>query len=80
MLPSWKLLHKLHSNLGNAGLTLTVPEVNSMGLAIFGGNSLEQAFAQDYDTVVIVENDLYRRLPAKQVDAALAKAKKRDCA
>ncbi|WP_347455280.1 NADH-quinone oxidoreductase subunit NuoG [Acinetobacter thermotolerans] len=63
-------------NLGeNAGLTLTVPEVNSMGLAIFGGNSLEQAFAQDYDTVVIVENDLYRRLPAAQVDAALAKAK-----
>ncbi|WP_298146148.1 NADH-quinone oxidoreductase subunit NuoG [uncultured Acinetobacter sp.] len=62
-------------NLGHAGLTLTVPEVNSMGLAIFGGNSLEQAFAQDYDTVVIVENDLYRRLPTKQVDAALAKAK-----
>lgn len=60
---------------GNAGLSLTVPEVNSMGLAIFGGQSLEQAFAQDYDTVVIVENDLYRRLPAAQVDAALAKAK-----
>lgn len=60
-------------NLGeNAGLTLTVPEVNSMGLAIFGGQSLEQAFAQDYDTVVIMENDLYRRLPAAQVDAALA--------
>ncbi|MDN8820280.1 hypothetical protein Q0N24_13715, partial [Staphylococcus aureus] len=49
-------------NLGNAGLTLTVPEVNSMGLAIFGGQSLEQAFAQDYDTVIVVENDLYRRL------------------
>jgi NADH-quinone oxidoreductase subunit G len=59
-------------NLGNAGLTLTVPEVNSMGLAIFGGQSLEQAFAQDYDTVIVVENDLYRRLPAAQVDAALA--------
>ena len=59
-------------NLGNAGLTLTVPEVNSMGLAILGGNSLEQAFAQDFDTVVIVENDLYRRLPQTQVDAALA--------
>ena len=63
-------------NLGaNAGLTLTVPEVNSMGMAILGGQSLEQAFAQDYDTIVIVENDLYRRLPAKQIDAALAKAK-----
>ncbi len=62
-------------NLGNAGLTLTVPEVNSMGLAILGGNSLEQAFAQDYDAIIVVENDLYRRLPAKQVDAALVKAK-----
>ncbi len=61
-------------NLGNAGLTLTVPEVNSMGLALFGGQSLEQAFAQDYDTVVIVENDLFRRLPSPQVKAALAKA------
>ena len=61
-------------NLGNAGLTLTVPEVNSMGLAIFGGLSLEQAFAQDYDTIIVVENDLYRRLPTAQVDAAFAKA------
>lgn len=61
-------------NLGaHAGLTLTVPEVNSMGAAIFGGQSLEQAFAQDYDVVIVVENDLYRRLPAAQVDAALAK-------
>ena len=62
-------------NLGsNAGLTLTVPEVNSMGLAIFGGLSLEQAFAQDYDAIIVVENDLYRRLPTAQVDAAFAKA------
>lgn len=63
-------------NLGeHAGLSLTVPEVNSMGLALFGGQSLEQAFAQDYDAIVVVENDLYRRLPSHQVDAALAKAK-----
>src|SRR5690606_15443534 len=46
-------------------------EVNSMGLAIFGGNSLEQAFAQDFDTLLVLENDLYRRLPAAQVNAAL---------
>ena len=59
---------------GNAGLTLTVPEVNSMGLALFGGLSLEQAFAQDYDSIVIVENDLFRHLPAAQVQAALDKA------
>ena len=62
-------------NLGaHAGLSLTVPEVNSMGLALFGGLSLEQAFAQDYDAVIVVENDLYRRLPATRIDAALAKA------
>ncbi|EPF70705.1 NADH-quinone oxidoreductase subunit NuoG [Acinetobacter rudis] len=59
---------------GNAGLSLTVPEVNSMGMALFGGLSLEQAFALDYDAIVVVENDLYRRLPGKQVDQAFAKA------
>ncbi|MCK4110882.1 NADH-quinone oxidoreductase subunit NuoG [Acinetobacter radioresistens] len=62
-------------NLGaHAGLSLTVPEVNSMGLALLGGLSLEQAFAQDYDAVIVVENDLYRHLPATRIDAALAKA------
>ncbi|CAG67642.1 MULTISPECIES: NADH-quinone oxidoreductase subunit NuoG [Acinetobacter] len=62
-------------NLGErAGLTLTVPEVNSMGLALFGGLSLEQAFAHDYDVMVIVENDLFRRLPEARVKAALEKA------
>ncbi len=66
---------QLTQNLGSkAGLSLVVPEVNSMGLALFGGLSLEQAFAQDYDTLVIVENDLFRRLPAAQVKAALDKA------
>ncbi|MDO4222438.1 MAG: NADH-quinone oxidoreductase subunit NuoG [Acinetobacter sp.] len=58
----------------NAGLTLTVPEVNSMGVALLGGLSLEQAFAQDYDAVVVVENDLFRRLPTAQVQAAFNKA------
>lgn len=62
-------------NLGPAaGLSLTVPEVNSMGLALLGGLSLEQAFAQDYDVMVVLENDLYRRLPATRVNAAFEKA------
>ncbi|MHA3050256.1 NADH-quinone oxidoreductase subunit NuoG [Acinetobacter sp. ANC 4641] len=66
---------QLTQNLGaTAGLTLVVPEVNSMGLALFGGLSLEQAFAQDYDVMVVVENDLFRRLPTPQVQAAFAKA------
>lgn len=57
-----------------AGLTLTVPEVNSIGVALMGGLSLEQAFAQDYEAIIVVENDLFRRLPAHQVEQALAKA------
>ena len=46
-----------------------------MGLALFGGLSLEQAFAQDYDTLVIVENDLFRRLPVAQLKQHLIKLK-----
>ena len=65
---------QLALNLGaTAGLSLVVPEVNSIGVALMGGLSLEQAFAQPYDAIVIVENDLYRRLPAAQVKAALSK-------
>lgn len=66
---------ELTQNLGaQAGLSLVVPEVNSMGLALLGGLSLEQAFAMDYDAIVVVENDLFRRLPQAQLQAALAKA------
>lgn len=67
---------QLAQSLGSqAGLVLTVPEANAMGVALLGGLSLEQAFAQDYDTLLIVENDLYRRLPQTQIDAAFSKAR-----
>lgn len=56
-----------------AGLTLVVPEVNSLGVALLGGQPLEKALEQQYDAMVIVENDLFYRLPANQVKAALAK-------
>jgi NADH-quinone oxidoreductase subunit G len=60
-------------NLGaNAGLSLVVPEVNSLGVALLGGMNLEQAIAQDYQAVVIVENDVYRRLPANVLKAFFA--------
>lgn len=62
-----------------AGLTLCLPEANSLGLALFGGKTLDEALAAleggDADAVVIVENDLYRRAPKARVDAALARAK-----
>jgi NADH-quinone oxidoreductase subunit G len=51
-----------------AQLSLVVPESNSLGLAMMGGGSLSDAFAAAREgrasTVVILENDLYRRTSA----------------
>lgn len=63
----------------NAAITLVVPEVNSLGVNLLGGQDLDGALAAlksgAYDAVVIAENDLYRRLPAGVVDAALQAVK-----
>ncbi|QEY63433.1 NADH-quinone oxidoreductase subunit NuoG [Metapseudomonas lalkuanensis] len=63
----------------NGSLSLVVPEANSMGLALFGGESVDAALdaltTGKADAVVVLENDLYRRADAAKVDAALAAAK-----
>ncbi|WP_271407709.1 NADH-quinone oxidoreductase subunit NuoG [Pseudomonas sp. Q1-7] len=62
----------------NGSLSLVVPEANSMGLALFGGESVDAALdaltSGKADAVVVLENDLYRRADAAKVDAALAAA------
>lgn len=59
----------------NGSLSMIPSEANSMGLAMMGGESLDWALKelarQEADAVVVMENDLYRRLPAKRVDEAL---------
>jgi NADH-quinone oxidoreductase subunit G len=65
---------------GKAGsLSLIVPEANSLGLAMLGGDSADAALQAvtdgRADAVVILENDLYSRLDAAKVDAALGAAK-----
>jgi NADH-quinone oxidoreductase subunit G len=61
-----------------AMLTLTMPEVNSMGAVMLGGGRLPEAFsAASHGKIagaIVLENDLYRRAPAKQVDQFLAGA------
>lgn len=63
----------------NGSLSLVVPEANSLGLALFGGESVDAALdaltSGKADAVVVLENDLYRRADAAKVDAALAAAK-----
>ncbi len=61
-----------------AQLAFSMLECNSMGLALMGGKSLGDAFkaVQDgrADTVIILENDLFRRADEKTVQDFLDKA------
>lgn len=54
------------------GLILTVPECDSLGLALMGGGNLTEALAQPAAVRIVLENDLYRRAPRDLVDAAMA--------
>ncbi len=59
-------------------LTFTIPECNSLGLAIMGEKRLQQAFERIgnglADSVIILENDLYRRASRQNVDMFLQTA------
>ncbi|ACO79021.1 NADH dehydrogenase subunit G [Azotobacter vinelandii CA] len=69
----------LHKRQKNAAISLVVPEANSLGLTLFGGAPLDAALERlasgEADAVVILENDLYRRIEPARVNAALAAAK-----
>ncbi len=73
------IAHALCAREKAAGIVLTVPECNSMGLAMLGGHKLESAFEavlNGYaDTVIILENDLYRRAGMATVSAFLDNSK-----
>ncbi|MFN2185558.1 MAG: molybdopterin-dependent oxidoreductase, partial [Anaerolineae bacterium] len=62
-----------------ASLCLTVPECNSLGLALLGHRSLEEAsdalHGGTVDTVIVLENDLYRREEVAAVDDLLTSAR-----
>jgi len=61
-----------------AALSFTAAECNTVGAALIGGNPLSAAFQAvsdgHADTVVILENDLYRRAPVAEVDSFLKTA------
>ncbi len=60
-------------------ISLIVPEANSLGLALLGGESVDAALQAvidgKADAIVVLENDLYTRTDAAKVDAALSTAK-----
>jgi NADH-quinone oxidoreductase subunit G len=61
------VVRALHAAGKQARLSFTVPECNSMGLALMGAAPLSAALtaAADADAVIVLENDLHRRLPAR---------------
>ena len=73
----------LHERRRGGELCLALPEVNSLGLALLNeGRSacdLEAAFMRiergEADTLVVLENDLYRRAERTRIDRVLAKVK-----
>jgi len=69
----------LCANGRQAMLSLAVPEANSLGQALLAGagapdlGQLQQrAESGELDTLVVLENDLYRRGPSAQIDHLLA--------
>jgi NADH-quinone oxidoreductase subunit G len=59
----------------HAALSFIAPECNSVGAALMGGNPLSTGFEAvrdgNADTVIILENDLYRRAPHAEVESVL---------
>lgn len=61
----------------NAEVCFTVPECNSMGMAMMGGKNLNDAIADvekdGAETLIILENDLFRRAGRQQIMNLLSK-------
>jgi NADH-quinone oxidoreductase subunit G len=69
----------LHKKKKETGLVLTQLECNSLGLAMMGGHRLHSAFNAvlngHADTVIIIENDLYRHGIDAEVNEFLSRCK-----
>lgn len=63
----------LHKRKKAPLLSFVLPEANSAGLALLGGKPLEEALRAEADTVIILENNLFRRADKKEVQQFLKK-------
>jgi len=66
----------LHKQNPAVLLSLAVPEANSLGVAMFGATPLEDSLARvagEESVIVVLENDLERRLPQKVLEPLLAR-------
>lgn len=54
-----------------AGLYLSVPAANSIGVNLLGGKAIDE-LGDDADVVIVMENDISRRLTAEQMNQLVA--------
>lgn len=62
--------------LSKARLLFTLPACNSFGLGLMQGKSFEALAMKEIETLIILENDLYRHIDEAKVQALIRKAKK----
>lgn len=74
-----EIVRALSSAGKTAMLLIIVPEVNMVGVSMLGGVSvdsiLDQLSSSKADTLIVLENDLSRRVNPNELDIALDKAK-----
>lgn len=65
--------------VNNCWISIVTPEANTMGLAMMGGMDVDEALglieSGDADTLIVLENDLHRRVPTGKLESTLGKAK-----
>ncbi len=70
----------LQSSGSEVMLSMILPESNSMGLGLMGGKSLDDAVSlasiSGIDTLIVLENDLYRRGTEESVNLLFEKSKR----
>jgi len=61
-------------------LSMILSECNSMGLGLFAGKSFDELLVstdnEEIDTLIILENDLYRRFEEQKVDSLFKRSKR----
>ena len=55
-----------------AGIYLTVPDANSIGVCMLGGQSVEELLATDFDVVIVAENQLTDAIDASKLTQLLS--------
>jgi NADH-quinone oxidoreductase subunit G len=76
---SMNIAYSLLSLDAKVMFSAVLPECNSMGLAFIPGKPLDDAVSlavdEEIDTLVILENDLYRRAPKESVDQLFGRSR-----